>query len=180
MPVPFRDLTGEEDSGLAGFLRFEAEAVGRGVRAGLFIVSGRGEPVEFSFTRVNVTGSFLWRAGEAHRNAVSSLARALFEATSGQPDLLLALADEVPPRIFTEDLEVRVPICRIATGDTLVHAQQESLEILPDAINLFWIGGIPEEGSKARRLLTALQLRQLLMEPFERASIGLREAFRDS
>jgi hypothetical protein len=169
----------EEDLGLAGLLRFQTEPEGRGVRAALFVVSSRGEPVEFSFTRIDLSGSFLWRAGEANRNAVCRLARTLFEATSAQPSLLLALAEETPPRVFTEDLMVRIPICRVSTGGTTVQAPQEISEFIADTLHLFWIGSIPDEGSIPRRLADSLRARHLLTEPFERASVGLREAFPD-
>jgi hypothetical protein len=180
LSIPFRDLKEDEDSGLAGFLRFQAEPEGRGVRAALFIVSSRGEPVEFSFSRIDVSGSFLWRAGEANRNAVGRLARSLFEATTTQPSLLLALAEETPSRVFTEDLDVLIPMCRVGTGETTVHAPQEISEFVADTLNLFWIGRIPEENSIARRLMESLRAKHLLTEPFERASVGLREAFQDS
>ena len=176
MPVPFRDLNDDADLGLAGFLRFEEESSGKGIRAALFLMTGRGEPVEFSFTRIDVAGSFLWRAGEAHQHAVTALSKALFESVSRKPTLLLVLAGEVPPRVFTEDLEVQVPMCRIASPDVTVDAATEHPELLNEAINLFWIGKPPQIESPARQLLEALCNRQLLTEPFERASAGLREA----
>ena len=166
MPIPFRDLSEKADLGLAGFLRFEEEPDGHGVRAALFSITSLGEPVEFSFTRIEVAGSFLWRAGDAHRHAVTALSKALFEASFRQPTLLLALAEEVPPRVFTEDLEVQVPTCRLASRDTAVnaatvHAATESLELITDTTNLFWVRGPPESDSPARRLIEMLQGRQL-------------------
>lgn len=177
MPIPFNDLGDDANLGLAGFLRFEEEADGKGIRAALFLIASRGEPAEFSFTRIDVAESFLWRAGEARRHAVAALAKTLFESNAKQPTVLLSLAEEVPPHVFTADLEVRIPICRLAPPSTTVQAASESLEVITDAINLFWIGGQPESDSPARELIEALRGRQLLTEPFERASMGLREAF---
>src|SRR6266542_2301820 len=77
MAVPFRDLTEREELGLAGYLRFVDEPDARGIRAALFFVNGRGEPVEFSFSRIDVPASFLWRAGEARRQAITALAKSL-------------------------------------------------------------------------------------------------------
>ena len=177
MPIPFRDLSDDTDLGLAGFLRFEEEPGGKGIRAALFLITSRGEPIEFSFTRVSLGRSFLWRSGEDRRHAVAALAKALFEAVSNQPALLLALADETPPRVFTEDLEVQVPLCRVASQDATVHAATEHLELITDTTNLFWVGGPPGPESPARLLLETLKGKQLLTEPFERAAVGLREAY---
>src|SRR5215218_9578947 len=104
MAVPFRDLRQEDNTGLAGYLRFVGEENGRGIRAALFLVNARGKPIDFAFSRIDVPASFLWRAGEARRHAVASLAAILFQACPKAPALLLALADEVHPNLFTEDL----------------------------------------------------------------------------
>lgn len=178
MPVPFRDLTEDESLGLAGYLRFEEEPGARGIRAALFFVNSRGEPTDFSFSRIDTQASFLWRTGETRRRAVTALAKALFVASVKNPTLLLVLADEVPPRVFSEDLVVEVPLCRIAGDGTVVHAPNESQELLAQAIHLFWVGEQPMPESPARRLLEALHSRRLLTEPFERAATGLEEAFK--
>jgi len=177
LPIPFRDLRDETDLGLAGFLRFEEESGSKGIRAALFLITSRGEPFEFNFTRINLGRSFLWRSGEDRRHAVSALTKALFEASYNQPTLLLALADETPARVFTEDLEVQVPLCRVAAEDASVYAATEHPELVADMTNLFWVGRQPEPESPARLLLEALRVRQLLNEPFERAAIGLREVY---
>lgn len=177
MPIPFNDLSDDSDLGLAGFLRFEEETNGKGIRAALFLITSRGEPAEFSFTRIDVSGSFLWRGGEARRSAVSALAKTLFQSNARPPTVLLTLAEEVPPHVFTEDLVVQIPVCCLASPSATVQTSSESLEVITDTINLFWVGGQPESGSPARELIEALRGRQMLTEPFERASVGLGEAF---
>ncbi len=177
LAVPFRDLTEEEESGFAGYLRFVDEPNGKGIRGALFIVSSRGEPLDFHFTRIDVHSSFLWRAGEARRQAVTSLARALFQAATKTPGVILALADEVHPRVFTEDLEVGVPLCRVVTSENTIQAGPEDEERISDTVNLFWVNGRPPQDSPARDLIEVLSRRQLLTEPFERASAGIKEAF---
>ncbi len=178
MPVPFRDLRNEGDLGFAGYLRFVSEEDGRGIRSALFLVNGRGEPVDFAFSRIDVPASFLWRTGEAKRHAVAGLAATLFQACPKTPALLLALADEVHPRLFTEDLIVGIPLCRVAEGENVPFAVSESMESLSNTVHLFWAGQPPTEDSSARRLLEALLARQLTTEPFERMLRGLEEAFR--
>ncbi len=178
MPIPFRDLTEDEPLGLAGYLRFVEEPGARGICAALFYVTSRGEPIDFSFSRIDTPTSFLWRTGERRRRAVTALAKALFAASAKTPSLLLALADEVPHRVFTEDLMVGIPLCRVAGEGATVQASSESHELLAEAVHLFWVGVQPLAESPARRLLEALHRRQLFTEPFERAAVGLQEAFK--
>jgi len=178
MPVPFNDLTTDQDSGVAGYLKFIDEEDDKGMQAALFLVSSRGAPLDYCFTRVDVHNSFLWRQGDARRNAVTALAKVLFEGTSRTPDLILSLAEEVPPRVFADDVAVSVPLCRISTGDVTVQAASEESETLADSVNLVWATNKPAPDSDARKLLEALLDRQLLREPFERAALGLEEAFR--
>lgn len=177
MPVPFRDKAEYEDLGLAGYLKFEEEPDSKGLRGALFCVNGRGEPVDFSFSRIDVASSFLWRAGDARRHAVTELCKALFTACSVRPALLLSLAEEVPPPVFTADLDVDLPLCRIAESGAIARASEESQESLGEALHLFWVGQPPSPDSMGRKLLDALNGRQLVTEPFQRASIGLEEAF---
>ena len=179
MPIPFRDLRDEENQGLAGYLRFVSEEDGHGIRGALFLVDARGEPVDFAFSRIDVPGSFLWRTGEAKRHAIASLATVLFQACPKTPSVLLALSDEVHPRLFTEDLVVEVPLCRVAEGDSVPYAIDESVETLTITLHLFWVGHTPNDASAARQVLNALRARQLVTEPFERAAKGLEEAFRE-
>ena len=175
--MPFRDLSQEDDKGTAGYLRFIDESGGKGIRGALFIISSRGEPLGFTFTRVDVHSSLLWRPGEARRHAVTSLVKSLFQAAATAPTILMALADEVPARVFTEDIDVGVPMCRISTGEIAVHAASDEKERLSDSVDVFWVNGQPLPGSPARSLVDALNERNLLTEPFERASIGIQEVY---
>lgn len=177
MPIPFRDLRLEGGSALAGYMRFVDEDAGRGIRAALFTVNARGEPVDFTFTRVNTPVSFLWRPGEARRNAVAALSASLFATCIAAPALLLVRAEEVHPGVYAEDVLVEVPLGRVAVGASSVHGADDRLESLGDAIDVYWIGGAPPGESVARQLLDALSGRGLLLEPFDRAAQGLAEAF---
>ncbi len=177
MPIPFRDLNENENSGVVGYLRFVDEPDGKGIRGALFVISTRGEPLDFSFTRIDVHGGFLWRAGESRRQAITALTKSLFQSASRVPSIILALADEVPPRVFTEDLEVHVPLCRVVTTEMTPQAASEEQERISDSLDLFWVNGQPPPDSSAGKIIESLNGRQLLLEPFERASIGLEEAF---
>lgn len=177
MPILFRDHTEVADLGFAGYLRMIDEPDGKGLRGALFVVNGRAEPLDFCFNRVDVPSAFLWRAGEARRQAVKAVCSSLFAACPREPALLLVLASEVPPLLFPDDLEVFVPVGRVADGESIVHAASESPEDLGTAVHLFWTTGPPPTDSSARNLLGALQSRGLVTEPFDRAACGLEEAF---
>jgi hypothetical protein len=179
MPVPFRDLRNDDALGLAGYLRFVEEAHGRGMRGALFLVNARGEPVDFAFSRIDLPASFLWRDADAKPHAVASLTDVLFRACPKTPSLLLALAADVHPKLFTEELLVDVPVCRVAIGAGVAGDPGEPSESVSDSVHLVWAGRPPGEESPARHLLQRLTARQLVTEPFERAALGIGEAFRE-
>jgi hypothetical protein len=86
------------------------------------------------------------------------------------------LASEVPPRLFLDDLLLDLPACRVG-ADSAVHAPDEEMERIDDVQHLFWIGTPPGSDDRARILIDSLRARGLISEPFERATLGLREAF---
>lgn len=175
VPIPFREVGNDDRLGVAAYLRV-VEGEDQELRAGLFAVTSRAEPVEFTFNRIEIPAHFLWRPGDAREAAVRSLCRSLFEATTKTPALLLVRAEEVPPRVFGEDFLVSVPLCRVAYGSA-VEVATETSEDLIGGIQLYWVTDPPSADSPARELITALQQRDLLLEPFERAASGISEAF---
>jgi hypothetical protein len=177
MPIPYRDHTHFPDAALLAYLRIVTEPGGKGLRGALFLVNVRGDPVEFCFNRVDLPKTRLWRAGEARRTSIVSLARGLFDACMRTPAVLLARADDVPPLVLRTDLEVLVPACRVSDSDATVTEASETVERFGDAAHLFWVGAPPGDDSPARQALEALGGRGLLLEPFTRAERGLEEAF---
>lgn len=175
LAIPFREVAGGVAPGSAAFLKFEPETPG-GLRGAIFVVNGTGEPLEFTFARVDVRASVLWRPGDAHRSAIAQLARVLFPALSSRPDCLLMLAAEIPPRLFLDEIQLELPACRVG-GESSVHAVDETVERVDEVRHLFWIGPQPGASDRARSLLDSLRARSLLTEPFERATMGLREAY---
>ena len=87
MPIPFHNLIQDEPSGAAAYLRFVDEPEGKGIRGALLVTSSRGDPLEFSFTRVDVRSGVLWHDGQAKARAISALAKALFEVSQSQTRL---------------------------------------------------------------------------------------------
>lgn len=164
MSVPYRDRSGGPSGGSAGYLCMQDEA--GGLRGALFVVNELGEPVEFSFSRVDVPSSFLWRAGEARRHAARALTMVLFDAVASTPDVLVSTPQDVPSVVLVDDLEVEVPVCHLVR--TMVRDEGDDLHAV-------WLNGQPEEGTPAQRVLRSLLARKLALEPFERAGVALDE-----
>lgn len=180
MPIPVRERTEANATGTIAYLSIRSELDDRGLQAAIFLVNERAEPLDFCFNRVDLPNAILWRTGEARRHAIRSLLLSLLPACPGRPELLLAEANELPPQIFTEDLEVDIPHCRVAAEPSLATSVLEAAETVGERTHLFWVGGPPAPESPARQLLEQLAARNLLTEPFERAASGLDEAFRPS
>lgn len=180
MPIPVRERNAARATGVVAYLSIRPEPDDRGLQAALFLVNERAEPIDFCFNRVDLPSPFLWRAGEARRHAIRSLLLSLLPACPGRPDLLLAAAEELPPQVLTEDLEVDIPHGRVATEPSLSTSTMESVEEVGERVHVFWVGSPPPAESPARQLIEHLAGRRLLVEPFERAANGLDEAFRST
>jgi hypothetical protein len=176
MVIPFRDL--RDSAGpkhYAGFLKFEERERGRQIDGALFLVNDRGEPIDFTWSSVRAGGPFLWRPGEARRSALASLIAAIFDACPRRPVVLLALASEIPAILFREDILVEIPVCLVAEEAEPPPATEPDAEPEAIGVHLFWVGAPPAATSPARAMIAALRARQLLLEPFERAAIGIAE-----
>src|SRR5438874_9054579 len=103
MPIPFRDAADLDALGAAAFLKIEPAPGGSGFMGALFLVNGRGEPLEFVYNQVATPQTFLWRQADLHRHAARKLAASLFAACAHQPRLLLCLAAEVGEEVFDQD-----------------------------------------------------------------------------
>jgi hypothetical protein len=181
VPIAFRDADELESLGSAAFLRVLPLQGGAGYLGALFLVNARSEPVEFSYNRIDVPQRFLWRPQDLRRHVVRRLATTLFEICPRVPVVLLCRADEVDAELFTDDVRVAIPTARVAEGEALVgQAAGEEREVIVEErpVQVFWGGTQPPDDAPARRLVGHLAARGLLLEPFERAAIGLREVYR--
>lgn len=96
------------------------------------------------------------------------------------PALILCLADEAPAELFSEDITVDLPTARLAEQSAVIgQSALESRELVEGSVPLqvFWNGSVPSEGDAARALVEQLAERALLLEPFDRALVGLREVY---
>lgn len=177
MPIPFDGARNGETPGVIGFLRLQNEKQGKGIRAALFAASALQLPLEFCFTRVDVACSVLWPEGQARRVAVVSLIRELFRSINRTPDVILGLADEIPPLVFSEEISVDIPVCRVSTDPAPRRGASEEIEQLMPTLFLVWSTTPPAEGTIARQLLNELAKHTDPLEPFDRAAKGIAEAY---
>ena len=183
MPIPFdsarsaRSARNGDSPGVIGFLRLLDEEQGRGIRAALFVASALQFPLEFCFTRVNLADSVLWAEGRTRRVAAESLIQELFRSVNRTPDIVLGLADEIPPLVFSEEISVEIPVCRISTDPAPRRGASEEIEPLGSSLFLVWSPHPPAEGTVARQLLKVLAERPNPLEPFDRVAAGIAEAY---
>ena len=177
MPIPFHDLGGDHPDVAVAYLRFVGKSRGGNIQGALFVVSARGDPLEFCFTRANLPSGSLWHPGQAYRQAVAALSRALFDAVEHLPNLVLALAEETPSEVFSEDVAVQVPLCLVGTQAEVVGEVPDIESAGGGPVSLRWVTEEPSDNSQLGPLVDSLRSRRLLLEPFERAAQGLEEAF---
>ena len=181
MPIPYRDADDLNELGAAGYLKIEPSSGGPGYLGALFLINARGEPVEFTYNRIETPHTFLWRQDDIRRHAERKLTTSLLAICPRTPRILLCLAEEVGSALFCQDIQLSIPVCRIAPAmKTTAFSGQETQEVTEasEPMNLFWFPGSPKDDSIERRLFRELTSRGLLVEPFERGSVGLREVYR--
>lgn len=184
MAIPFRDLTDEEFQGTAGYLKFIRLAEKNYWLGTLFLIDSRGEPVEFTYASVREPSSFLWRPEDLRIYCLRTVCCAIFDACPSVPLFILCLAEEVGPFLFSEYIQLDLPVGRLCPNDTVdLISPAEVLENVPidsesTKVSLYWTNA-PTAESPVRRLFDTLSMRNLLLEPFERAEAGLREVYKD-
>lgn len=181
MPIPFRDADEIEELGYASYLRLLPDGEGTGWRGALFTINARGEPIEFTYNRIDTPNTFLWRPDDVRQFAARKLMTSLFKLCPKPPTLVACLAEEVGSELFGRDIHVDTVVCRIAPAIVPVsHWASEAPETLDIAepLNLFWTPAKPSDDSPERRLLNELTARGLALEPFDRALKGLSEVYK--
>ncbi len=178
MPIPFDIARNGETPGVIGFLKLQDERQGMGIRAALLATSAdRLAPLEFCFTRVDVADSVLWGEAQARRLAIVSLIRELFRSATRVPDVILGLADEIPPLVLSEEIRAEVPVCRISIDPAPRRGVMEEIERLGASLFLVWSTSPPSEDTVARRLVYELAEHPDPLEPFDRVAAGIAEAY---
>lgn len=182
MPIPYRDADDLDELGAVGYLKIEPVTDGSGYLGALFLLNARGEPLEFTYNRIDTPNTFLWRQDDLRRHAARKLTTSLFSLCPRTPRLLLCLATEIGSELFTQDIQVSIPVCRLAPSQEALSADDGEMTDLAqgdEPVHAFWLPGKPAEDSVELRLLQLVTTRGLLLEPFARASVGLQEVYRD-
>ncbi len=180
MPIPYRDVDDVEELGLAAYLRIVPAEDNLGYVGALFLINARGEPIEFTYNRIATPHTFLWRQDDIRRHAARKLTASILSLCPKTPGFILCLANEIKSELFCQDIQLSIPVCRLATAIEITsYSGGESQDTLkdPEPINLFWFPNRPEENSIEIRLIQELISRGLLIEPFERTFIGLKEVY---
>lgn len=180
MPIPYRDADELDDLGIAGYLTIQPAQEGSGYLAALFMINARGEPLEFTYNRIETPHTFLWRQVDLRRHAAKKLTTSLLSLCPKTPRLMLCCAEEVGSELFCQDIQLAIPVCRIAPAIKVFPYSATEIQDRIEAeepLNLFWYPGKPPEDSIELKLLHELLGRGLLTEPFERSLIGLREVY---
>src|SRR2546422_1064304 len=132
MPIPYRDADDLDELGTAGYLKIEPTANGSGYLGALFLINARGEPVEFTYNRIDTPHTFLWRQDDLRRHATRKLTASLFSLCPKTPRLLPCLAKEIGSELFCQDLQISIPVCRIApASEALPSSNAETKDALP-------------------------------------------------
>lgn len=182
MPIPFDD-SNDFGGGLgsAAFLKVISSPAGDCSIGGLLVVNARGEPLEFAYNRVRVPQPFLWREVDLRRHIQRRLTASLLSVCAQQPRVLLCLDSEVGVWLFGQDLRLELPVARVApvapTSRRIDTTTGEILEEQSAPPHVAWQPAPPEATSAERRLFEHLSMHGLLLEPFERATVGLREVY---
>lgn len=180
MPIPYHDADVLNDLGIAGYLKIQPVQEESGYLAALFLINARGEPVEFTYNRIETPHTFLWRQDDIRRHANKKLTASLLSLCPKIPRLMFCLAEEIGSELFCQDIQLSIPVCRIAPAIKAIPYAANEIQDTIEAegpMNIFWHPGRPADDAIELKLLHELAVHGLLTEPFERALVGLREVY---
>ncbi|MHB8090925.1 MAG: hypothetical protein ACYDH8_04890 [Syntrophales bacterium] len=180
MPIPYHDADVLNDLGIAGYLKIQPGQEESGYLAALFLINARGEPIEFTYNRIETPHTFLWRQDDIRRHALKKLTASLLSLCPKMPRLMFCLAEEIGSELFCQDIQLSIPVCRIAPAIKAIPYSANEIQDTIEAegpMNIFWHPGKPAADAIELKLLHELIVRGLLTEPFERALVGLQEVY---
>src|SRR4030066_2062110 len=133
MPIPYHDADEQNDLGIAGYLKILPAQDESGYQAALFLINARGEPIEFTYNRIETPHTFLWRQDDIRRHAMRKLTASILSLCPKKPRLILCLAEEVRSELFCQDIQVSIPVCRLASAiEVTSYSGDESQDTLKD------------------------------------------------
>src|SRR5215471_15272414 len=148
MPIPYRDADDLDEFGTVAYLKIEPLPHNAGYLGALFLINARGEPLEFTYNRIDTPQTFLWRQDDLQRHAARKLTASLF-----------SLCPRTPSLLFCQDIQVPIPVCRIVpAGEAIPSSRDETQDTVhtSEPLQVFWFPGKPAEDSLELRLLQLL------------------------
>ncbi len=158
MPIPRRHTSPEIQTPSVAWMQVIVDPTGDGVLAGLLEATPDGEPLGFSFAGVSGCD-----------DAMASLSRSLFGAATTIPLLLIVSSEEGPP-FFLENIHLDIPCCWIL-ADSQPAGEGEWCQ---------WMTDPPAVPSLAATVIDDLAMRPNPLEPLERVTTALLEAYDDA
>jgi len=173
VPIAFHDDESVEKLGFAAF--FHMEIVNEFAYGALLFLNARGEPQEFVFNRLVLLNAQLWRAPDREAGAARRLCASLFPTASLSPQFLMFRLEELCAEFFEGESGLRLDIP--VAGVSVCGEEEGALETFDGAgeacfVRVEWTSEAPQSP-----LFDLLVKRGLIVEPFNRAAAGLREAY---
>lgn len=166
MPVPYQRR--EQRGGTpysAGYIDVIWLSPARTFFGGLLLIDRTGQPYEFVHNKLEAPSGFLWPAEQVRRMGVAALCHSLFEACRREPELLVCRESLGPPEYCKTEIAPSVPFAQVSPPRDGTPATWT------------WVNDPPRPAMPAQALSEALQTCGLMLEPFERIRLGLREVY---
>jgi hypothetical protein len=130
--------------------------------AGLLIIDGLGQPVEFVHNFAVAPTGIPWSPANSVRLATPRIVHSLFDTCRREPDLIVALPSLGDADYLTAEISPALPFALVVPAEGALPAEWS------------WINTPPTPGMRASFVAAELERRGLFMEPFSRLEAALR------
>jgi len=168
MPVPYRKTPRAAETGSAAFVDVVWLEPSRTLYAGMLLMDGKGQPLEFVHNSMEAPADPLWPDDKLLPAAVAGLVHTLFDACRRDPDLIAVPAGLGSPEYCRTEIAPAIPFAQVAAEQNGMPAEWN------------WINAPPSPGMRAHQLAQELTRRGFLVEPFDRLRSALRIIYRDA
>lgn len=159
------------------YLAFVDGSDSKSVAVALFLVNEIGEPVQFIYDQARIPSAFLWRPEDLRRHTICHLTKSVLGACPMVPRLLLCMHSETYPELFTEQIRLEIPVCRVSDSPDAQKSPREAETHINGGrpLRMFWYPAAPNGDTREAQLLESLRTRVGAIEPFSRARTGLAQ-----
>lgn len=165
MPIPYHRVPHSAAAPVAAYLLVTSGRSVKELLAGLLVIDGRGQPVEFVHNSIEVPSGLLWPEPGVEAAGSAALAHSLFEACRADPDLLVVEEGLGTPQYLRASVAPLIPTCVVSPPES-------------SGVNEYaWVNDAPSQGSPASLLMRELVERGFLHEPFDRIRRALAERY---